>query len=132
MSEQPGVFPVESDEDPEEDDELAPAEPGQTRLKDWWVYPDSSRDKRIGIVHVFLTRPWKTRNDQDRMVCRVVFDFGGDDTLSASGMLPFQPKPHWIDSGRLTIVGGTGEYANQGGELVVEVLNPKRWSIEGP
>ena len=131
QSEQPGVFPVESDEDVDEED-LAPPQPGETLLKDWWVYPGSSRDEPIGIVHVFLTRPRKERDDDHRIVCRVVFDFGGDDTLSATGVLPFRPQPHWVDSGRLAIAGGTGQYAGQSGELVVEVLNPKRWSIAGP
>jgi hypothetical protein len=36
-----------------------------------------------------------------------------------------------VGDGRLAIVGGTGAFAGQQGQLAVAIVNPKRWSIEG-
>jgi len=128
-----GAFPVISDEDPTDgEDDPSLGAPGETFLKDWWLYPEGSKDSPIGIVHVQLTRTKKKLEDRDTMVCSVVFEFADGDELVASGVLPFRSQPHWIGNGRIAITGGTGVYEGLTGELVVKVQNPKRWSIGGP
>ena len=125
-----GFFPVVSMEDAEEDEEFAPPDAGKTDLKDEWVARESDPESTIGVLHLHLTRPRKRLNDVDAWVCRVVFDFGDGDTLSASGSLPAVGTGHVVGDGRLAIVGGTGAFAGQQGQLAVAIVNPKRWSIE--
>lgn len=128
-----GAFPCMSEEDPEEiDEDPSLGTPGETFLKDWWIYPVTSKEAPIGIVHVALTRSKKKLEDRDTMVTSVVFEFADGDELAASGVLPFRERPHWIGNGRIAITGGTGVYEGLTGELVVKVQNPKRWSIGGP
>lgn len=125
-----GYFPVVSIEDAEEDEGSTPPDAGKTDLKDEWVVRESDQESPIGVLHLHLTRPRKRLNDVDVWVCRVVFDFGDGDTLSASGILPAVGTGHVVGDGRLAIVGGTGAFKGQLGQLVVSIVNPKRWSID--
>ncbi|MGZ8626980.1 MAG: hypothetical protein ACXWXK_09965 [Actinomycetota bacterium] len=129
--EQVGRFPIISNEDPDVDEGETIGEPGVPFQKDWWLYQDSPDEPHIGIVHVQMTRSHKRLEERYPMVCDVVFEFDDGDVLIASGVLPFRQKPHWVGNGRLAILGGTGPYQGLTGDLVVEVQNPKRWSIGG-
>ena len=49
-------------------------------------------------------------------------------TLTASGVLPQHDET--VGSGRLAITGGTGKFKATRGELVVDSMNPHRWSVD--
>jgi hypothetical protein len=126
-----GAFPLESDED--DQDDPPSLGPGEERRKDWFVYAGSDRDEPIGVVHVRIGRPTKQLHGKDRVQVGAVFELEEGNELVAEGMLPARPDRHFFGEGGISILGGTGPYAELGGRVLkVQVKNPKRWSIGGP
>jgi Dirigent-like protein len=66
-----------------------------------------------------------------RAVFTITLRFGdedSEDSLTASGSLPYDDG---IRDGVVTLVGGTGTFKNRGGQLRVQVKNPKKYSVSG-
>ena len=120
-------FPIISEGGAEEA-EFEGLAPGQSDLYDEPASREAD-NKPVGLVHLIARR---SKRKSDAVVCRVIFNFDdGANTLSASGVLPARAG-EIVDSGRLAITGGTGDYAGRQGEVVVEVWNPKRWFLDPP
>ncbi len=127
-SERDDPFPLESEEEGEEVGRRRPLEPGAPELREdkLYAYRDGERGDQIGVVKYLATRTPGGR----RVLCHIIFQFEEDehDTISASGLLPFQEPT--FGSGVVAITGGTGRFAgilDLRRELPVEVWNPKRW-----
>ena len=87
-------------------------------------------DEEIGVLYLEERRS----TEPSEVVCRAVFRFVDEDSLTASGTLPERSTDGGVavDSGRLGIVGGSGKYGRARGQVHVQVQNPKRWFAEDP
>jgi hypothetical protein len=88
--------------------------------------PDSwERGQVIGSAHaLFVT----TASGQAVLTITLRFgDEGSEDSLTASGLLPYDEG---VGDGILAVVGGTGGHKNRGGQLRVEVQNPHKYRFE--
>ncbi len=85
-------------------------------------------DEQIGVLYLEERRSVET----GEVVCRAVFRFEDEDSLTASGALPETTGEAGasVGSGRLGIVGGSGKFKRARGQATVQVMNPKRWSAD--
>ena len=109
---------------------LAEAADGESILRRERLYRSTDEefghdDEEIGILYLEERRSAAT----SQVVCRAVFRFVDDDSVTASGTLPetITDGLARVDTGRLGIVGGSGRFLRARGQLHVEVVNPKRW-----
>ena len=100
----------------------APVLPVSQRLF-WESHGKWQRGDEAGYAHgaFVLTR-------RGKLVGSLTFTFEGEDTLVATGTLPFDGGKSFAD-GVLAVVGGTGAHKGRTGEVHVEAQNPKRYRI---
>jgi hypothetical protein len=87
-------------------------------------------DDQIGVLFLEERRSLEPAE----IVCRAVFRFSDEDSLTASGTLAEKSTDGGasVDNGRLGVVGGSGRFARARGQVHVQVENPKRWFAEDP
>ena len=105
---------------------LVEAEPGRTVVDYETVYEaiglgpyDTGR--KIGTVSI-IQRKSSTRG---RVPFTAHFKFGDEDTVTLTGVAPGNGS--WKGQARVGYDGGTGKFADRGGEIPLESNNPKRW-----
>ena len=129
MEGQRNDFPVISErEDQDAGASLRDATPGDTVFDEETLYEDvggnwkgGERGDKVGTV---MLRQYVTKN-RERTPVRAWFVFDDGDTVEYAGLVPGKGK--WRGKGRFGFRGGTGKFADRGGELNVESTNPKRW-----
>jgi hypothetical protein len=88
--------------------------------------PGVMAKERVGSMHGVLVR-----GHRDMALCTVTFEFRGEGSIVATGVLGLQEPS--VGGGALTITGGTAEHRDRTGRVhLEEVTNPKRWSVESP
>ena len=84
-------------------------------------FPDKS--KSVGSGHgVCVLTPSKVA------MCTISLHFGGADSVTASGMLPYEGR---IGDGVIPVTGGTGRFRNFHGEMEITVVNPHKYKVSG-
>lgn len=129
-------YPVISEDWDEVPKSLVEAADGESILRRERMYRGTDDefghgDEEIGVLYLEERRSTQT----GEIVCRAVFRFLDDDSLTASGTLKEKSAEGGagIDSGRLGIVGGSGKFRRARGQAHVLVQNPKRWiADDGP
>lgn len=79
------------------------------------------RGRAVGTVtltHTPTKRP-------EHVIVHAFFVFDNGETVEYAGLVPGEGK--WRGKGQLGYRGGTGKFADRGGELPVESTNPKHW-----
>jgi hypothetical protein len=122
-------FPVISErEDGEAEAGLRQAEPGKTKVWEEVLYQESGENWREGergpSIGTVMLRHYVTK-DSTRVPVRAWFVFDDGDTVEYAGLVP--GKGSWKGKGRFGYRGGSGKFADRGGELDVDSTNPKRW-----
>jgi hypothetical protein len=122
-------FPLISEDDDEDTaqsltDELSPL----PNVKRELLYEDTGGDWKSGergsvVGTVTLTHTQTKRTKQ--VIVHAFFVFDNGETVEYAGLVPGEGK--WLGKGRLGYRGGTGKFADRGGELAVESTNPKHW-----
>ena len=122
-------FPVISErEDAEAGADLSGAEPGNTEVWEEVLYEENGENWREGergrAVGTVMLRHYVTKNRR-RTPVRAWFMFDDGDTVEYAGLVPGNGS--WSGKGQFGYRGGTGKFADRGGELDVDSTNPKRW-----
>jgi hypothetical protein len=122
-------FPVISDRDAGET-RAGPDETEPGKAKSWEEtlfqdvegnWQEGQRGPEIGTL---MLREYKTKKPK-RVLVRAWFVFDDGDTVEYAGLAPGEGS--WKGRGRFGFRGGTGKFADRGGELDVDSTNPKRW-----
>jgi hypothetical protein len=130
MAQEPSYdFPVISvREAGEAEPDLSKQEPGKTEAWEETLYQDVGGNWQEGEwgqkVGTVMLREYLTKNRR-RTPVRAWFMFDDGETVEYAGLVPGNGS--WSGRGRLGYRGGTGRFADRGGELDVESTNPKRW-----
>jgi hypothetical protein len=120
-------FPVISErEDTEAGAELS--QPDKTEAWEEVVYEESGENWREGdrgpAIGTVMLRQYGLK-DTKRVRVRAWFVFDDGDTVEYAGLVPGNGT--WKGKSRFGFRGGTGKFADRGGELNVDSTNPKRW-----
>lgn len=125
-------FPVYTDGGEEEASGNDAAAAGSARRHEIPMFEDRGRFEKgagIGTLHLDVTpRPGGTEVD-----CVATFEFSLEDKITAEGTLPAQPRP--VGPGRIPVTDASGRFKHKldrDRDLVIEVKNPKRWSLDPP
>lgn len=83
------------------------------------------RGEPVGSAHaLFVVTP------SGHAIFNITLRFGdedSEDSLTASGVLPYEDG---VRDGVVTVMGGTGGFKNEGGQLRIEVVNPHKYRRE--
>lgn len=77
---------------------------------------------QVGFVYLELARP-----SENRVVLTATFEFGGRESITLKGAVPWDDETGQPGGGRLAILGGTGKFQGRVGHVTLDVRNPKRW-----
>ena len=109
-----------------------PAAAGDTIVFDERLYEESGqpgspdRNKAVGWAHGVCVLTWS-----ERAMCTIVLHLEQGDSVTASGLLPYEPKVNdvGIRDGVIPVTGGTGRFRASTGELEFSVTNPHKYSV---
>jgi hypothetical protein len=97
-------------------------------VKQEMLYEDTGGDWKSGdrgnVIGTVTLSHTRTKRQQ-RVIVHAFFVFDNGETVEYAGLVPGEGK--WQGKGRLGYRGGTGKFADRGGELDVEATNPKHW-----
>jgi hypothetical protein len=130
MEQEPAYeFPlISEDDDASEAQALTDEARAFPDVKQELLYEDTGGDWRSGergraIGTVTLTHTRTKR--RERVIVHAFFVLDNGETVEYAGLVPGEGR--WRGKGRLGYRGGTGKFADRGGELTVEATNPKHW-----
>ena len=86
---------------------------------DRWTFVPGAQ---VGFVYLELARP-----SENRVVLTATFEFGGRESITLKGVVPWDDETGQPGGGRLAILGGTGKFQGRVGHVTLDVRNPKRW-----
>lgn len=118
-----------------EEQRIGPGEPagGDIVIYDETLYEEdpgnpghADKNKRVGSAHsVCVLTPAR------RAISTIVLRLDGPDSVTASGLLPFDEELQRVGDGVIPVTGGTGRFRNFHGEMEVTVVNPHKYKVSG-